>query len=276
MSTFFRLSLFLVAASLCACARNTGLTTIPLPAHTLALVPVADRLVAISNASSDNVSVLAADGTVVRSFRVPGAQDAVAAQDGTVDVLASDANGSRIVRIRLDGTTASQRRLGRHLDGLGPESGGEPLGLIGQGGATELVRPDGRVAYRFDEAVAHVRDCTLGIHRYLVAATLRRTQLLALDENRAVVYSVAAGGSDASCIQSLSGTVLAVLDGDRVAIVALPALQPMATLTASAGEQIVASRDATYVIARDAAAAQVFARNALDFREQLIHDIHFK
>ena len=273
MSTLFRLALFLVAATLCACTR-AGHATIPLSEHTLALVPVADQLVAISSARADNVAVLAANGTVVRSFRVAGALDAVAAPDGGVDVLANDASGSRIVRIRLDGTTASVRRLGLRLDGLGPEAGGSPLGVVRRAGGTDVVREDGRLAFRFDEAVAHVRNCTLGVRRYLVAASSRHTELVDIDKGSA--YGVAVGGSDANCIPSLSGTVLAVLEGDRLAIVALPALQEMATLNASASEQIVASGNAAYLLSRDAAAAEVFARDTLDFREQLIHDIHFK
>jgi hypothetical protein len=94
--------------------------------------------------------------------------------------------------------------------------------------------------------------------------------------------SVAIPGIDATCIETRSGTMLAVLQRQgsesSLAIAVIPTLRQIATLRLP-GEAtaIAASPAAAYVTVGpgDSARAYVLRRDDLDFREQLIHNVHF-
>jgi hypothetical protein len=112
-------------------------------------------------------------------------------------------------------------------------------------------------------ASAPIQRCTLGPTTYSIATTAAATTLT--DVATGKKYAVPIGGVDAACIETKSGTMLGVLQrsatATTLAIVALPALQKIATLSAP--------RNAVRV-------ADAVSGRTLDFREQIIHDLHFK
>ena len=250
-----------------------------LPSRTIALAAVGDVVVALSAAGNgDNAAVVARNGTVAHRFAVPNAVDVAAAPD-SADFLVGGRSASWIERRALDGRLIQSRPLRLHLDALGPEVDAERVGLVKRPGVAIAVRLDGRAIARFAPDVDRLGVCRLGPATYLVAASASGTSLVAARDGRR--SAVAVSGVDATCIESLSGTVLAVVQrhgaGADLAILALPALQQIAALPLTPGaERISAGERAAYVLAPGTgASARTFARESLDFREQLIHDVHF-
>lgn len=228
---------------------------------------------------NDNVSVVARDGAVAHRFRVARAIDVAAGPD-SADFLVRGASGSRLERHALDGRSIQSRALKLRLDALGPEVDGERIGLIRRAAGASALRLDGRVIARFAPDVVRVGVCRLGSATYLVAASSGGTSLIDAAGGKAL--GVAVPGVDATCIDTLSGTMLGVVqrrgDVSDLALVALPALQQIAALSLGTGATRIAAGDgiAYVLVAGTDPSARPFAREALDFREELIRNVHFK
>ena len=271
----------LIVVALSACGPNgRSAASLSLPSRTLGVAAVGDVVVALSEAASgENVSVIARDGTILHQFHVRNAVDVAAASDAA-DFLVNDSSFSRVERRALDGRMIQARPLKVRIDGLGPEIDGERLGVLRRPSGTIVSRLDGRALARFAPDVARIGVCQLGPASYLVAASSGGTSLFGIHDRKR--HAVAVAGIDATCIETLSGTMLGIVQRNRaesdIVVVALPVLQQIAALPLASGASRITANDRTaYVLIQGAdASARILPRETLDFREQLIHDVHFK
>lgn len=127
-------------------------------------------------------------------------------------------------------------------------------------------------------ADAVTRTCRLGALVYRVETEASRVIFIAPGGART---SAGIQGADATCIETLSGTMLAVLQRRgreaALAIVTLPSLLQIDSLPLPAGASALAASPTALYVELDAAAGArtiVLRRENLDFREQLIHNVH--